>query len=96
MGPRLDSLDQFASPIFVAAAMWNHGPQMADAMREKGVERPTFTGTELRDLIAYLAPATGGPPGGPVYALPGRVEAGRLLFAEKRCVECHGAGGVGG
>ena len=31
-----------------------------------------------------------------MYALPGRVEAGRLLFAEKKCVECHSAGGAGG
>ena len=76
--------------------MWNHGPQMAETMKEKGIERPTFTGNELRDLIAYLAPATAGPQEGPVYALPGRPEAGRQLFAEKRCIECHAVGGVGG
>ena len=96
VGPPLDSLKQFTSPIFVAAALWNHGPQMAEKMKEKGVERPTFTGAELRDLIAFLAPATGGPPEGPVYALPGRVEAGRMLFSEKHCVECHAVGGAGG
>ncbi len=96
VGPALDSLKQFTSPIFVAAALWNHGPQMAEVMKEKGIQRPTFTGAELRDLIAYLAPATGGPPVGPVYALPGRVEAGRMLFSEKHCVECHALGGAGG
>jgi len=96
VGPPLDHLAQFRSPIYVASAMWNHGPQMAEKMREKGVERPAFTGTELRDLVAYLAPATAGPPEGPVYALPGRPELGRQLFAEKRCIECHAVGGVGG
>jgi mono/diheme cytochrome c family protein len=95
-GPPLDSMKVFASPILVATALWNHGPQMAEAMKEKGIDRPSFTGAELRDLIAYLAPATGGPPQGPVYAVPGRVETGRLLFAEKQCVQCHSAGGVGG
>lgn len=96
VGPNLDSLKQFASPIFVASAMWNHGPAMADAMKAKGVVRPTFTGQELRDLVAFLAPATGGAPEGPLYILPGRPEVGRELFAEKKCVRCHSVGGAGG
>ena len=96
VGPTLDHLSQFRSPIYVASAMWNHGPQMAERMREKGIERPAFTGNELRDLIAFLAPGTGGVQEGPVYALPGRPEAGRQLFATKGCVECHVVGGAGG
>jgi mono/diheme cytochrome c family protein len=95
VGPDLDHLQQFRSPIYVASAMWNHGPAMAEVMKAKGVDRPTFTGPELRNLIAFLAPATAGPQEGPLYVLPGRAEAGRLLFAEKRCVECHAVGGVG-
>jgi cytochrome c2 len=35
VGPNLDSLKQDGSAIFVAAAMWNHGPTMAEAMRAK-------------------------------------------------------------
>jgi mono/diheme cytochrome c family protein len=96
VGPNLDHLQQFRSPIFVASAMWNHGPQMAEKMKERGIERPTFTAKELQDLIAYLAPATGGPEEGPLYVLPGRAESGRQLFAEKRCVECHAVAGAGG
>ena len=96
VGPNLDSLKQFASPIYVASAMWNHGPAMADAMKAKGVERPRFTAQELRDLIAFLAPATGGAPEGPLYVLPGRPQLGRELFVEKKCVRCHSVSGVGG
>jgi mono/diheme cytochrome c family protein len=96
VGPNLDSLKQFASPIYVASAMWNHGPAMAEAMKAKGVERPTFTAQELRDLIGFLAPATGGAPEGPLYVLPGRPELGRELFVEKKCIQCHSVGGVGG
>jgi mono/diheme cytochrome c family protein len=96
VGPNLDSLNQFASPIYVASAMWNHGPAMAEVMKAKGVERPTFTAQELRDLIAFLAPATGGAPEGPLYVLPGRPELGRELFVEKKCIQCHSVGGVGG
>lgn len=94
-GPSVDHLKQFASPLYVAAALWNHGPQMADAMKAKGIERPTFTALELRDLIAYLSPATG-TVAGSVFVLPGNAESGRLLFAEKQCVQCHSVGGAGG
>jgi mono/diheme cytochrome c family protein len=96
VGPNLDSLKQFASPIYVASAMWNHGPAMAEVMKARGVERPAFTAQELRDLIAFLAPATGGVPEGPLYVLPGRPELGRELFVEKKCIQCHSVGGVGG
>jgi mono/diheme cytochrome c family protein len=96
VGPNLDSLKQFASPIYVASAMWNHGPAMAEAMKARGIERPTFTAPELRDLIAFLAPATAGPPEGPLYVLPGRPELGRDLFVEKKCIQCHSVGGAGG
>jgi mono/diheme cytochrome c family protein len=96
VGPALDSYVHFASPIYVATALWNHGPQMAEVMKRQGVERPAFVGSELRDLIAYIAPMSSGPSQGPVYALPGRPEAGRLLFAEKGCVGCHSAAGAGG
>jgi mono/diheme cytochrome c family protein len=94
-GPSLDHLKQFTSPIFVAAAMWNHGPAMMEVMRARGIERPTLIGSELRDLIAYFAPGSTAPPAGRLYVLPGRPESGRRLLAEKRCVECHGGTGRG-
>jgi mono/diheme cytochrome c family protein len=95
-GPNLSGLRQFGSPIYAAAAMWNHGPQMGDAMKAKGIQRPTFTAGELRELIAYLSPVTGGATAGPVFVLPGDPGTGRVLFAEKQCVQCHAAGGTGG
>jgi len=64
-------------------------------MKAKGIERPTFTAPELRDLIAYLSPSTGAAAGS-VFVLPGNAESGRLLFAEKQCVQCHSVGAVGG
>ncbi|HEU5192030.1 MAG TPA: c-type cytochrome [Methylomirabilota bacterium] len=94
-GPDLAGLKQFGSPLYAAAAMWNHGPQMGDAMKAKGVQRPTFTAAELRDLIAYLSPSTGASPT-IVFVVPGDAETGRVRFAEKQCVQCHAASGVGG
>jgi cytochrome c551/c552 len=96
MGPSLDNLGQYGSPILVAAAMWNHGPGMEEMMEERGVERPTFSGTELTDLISYLESVSPPPLGGPLYVLPGDSEEGRVIFTEKSCIECHGVDGVGG
>ena len=96
VGPNLDFLKQFASPLFVAAALWNHGPQMMEAMKTGGIERPAFIGPELHDLLAYLVPASSGPREGPLYVLPGRAEEGRRLFTDKRCIGCHNVAGEGG
>jgi mono/diheme cytochrome c family protein len=84
IGPSLDQLSRYGSPILVAAAMWNHGPKMMELMREKGIERPTFSGSELTDLISYLESVAPPPLEGALYVLPGSAEEGRVLFTEKR------------
>lgn len=95
VGPNLSFLKLVGSPIYVATAMWNHGPQMMEAMKVRGIRRPAFTGQELRDLLVYLTPAGAALQEGPVYVLPGRADSGQRLFTEKRCLECHSVGGVG-
>ncbi len=96
VGPSLDHLKQYGSPIFVAAAMWNHGPAMTETMRARGIERPVFKDAELIDLIAYIKSASPLPVAGPLYVLPGRAAEGHRLFVEKRCSDCHGVAGKGG
>ncbi len=73
----------------IAAVMWNHAPGMERVFEEKRVVRPTFKPGEMASLLAFL------------YYLgslnpPGDADAGARLFAEKRCVQCHSLGGVGG
>ncbi|UCC72933.1 MAG: c-type cytochrome [Gemmatimonadota bacterium] len=96
LGPSLDHLGQYGSPILVAAAMWNHGPGMQAMMEDKGIERPAFSGSELTDLIAYLESISPPSLAGPLYVLPGDANEGRVTFAEKGCAECHSVQGVGG
>ncbi|HTO12594.1 MAG TPA: c-type cytochrome [Candidatus Binatia bacterium] len=96
IGPSLDALKQSASPISLAAAMWNHGPQMAEVMRARGIPRPTFQGRDLADLLAYIGSVAPPSESGPLYVLPGRTAEGRALFAEKRCIDCHSVRGQGG
>lgn len=95
-GPSLDHLRQYGSPILVAAAMWNHGPSMQAMMQDKGITRPTFSGSELTDLIAYLESISELSLTEPLYVLPGSVDQGRVAFAKNGCAECHSVHGVGG
>jgi mono/diheme cytochrome c family protein len=96
VGPGLDFLKRANSPVLVAAAMWNHGPEMAEVMRAKGITRPTFEGRELVDLIAYIVAAAQTDGGDTVQVIPGTPERGQRLFAEKQCMACHSVGGKGG
>jgi len=95
-GPSLDSLGQYNSPIFLAAAMWNHGPSMTEAMRAAGITRPNFTQAELQNLIAFIKSASPVGEQQPLYLLPGRPDQGQRLFVQKGCIECHSVKGRGG
>jgi len=96
LGPSLDVVGQSGSPMNVAAAMWNHGPAMAETMRAEGIERPNLNASELRDLVAYLRAAAPERAGSPVSILPGNVNEGRVLFEKKQCIKCHSIQGKGG
>jgi mono/diheme cytochrome c family protein len=96
-GPSVDFLKAVNSPVLVAAAMWNHGPEMAEAMKARGIPRPTLQGKELADLVAYIAAAAReGAAATAQQVVPGTPERGQRLFAEKRCFVCHQVGGRGG
>jgi mono/diheme cytochrome c family protein len=95
VGPGLDDLKRQGTPIYVAAAMWNHGPRMTEAMKARNLVRPRFRDDELRDLLAFIASASPVLPDGPLHVLPGRADSGRRLFVAKRCAECHRIGGTG-
>jgi len=94
-GPNLDLTSEAHSPIRLAAAMWNHGPEMAESMQSKGIERRTLTGLELADLYAYFSAADPSQEvAGPV--LPGSAGRGRGLYRSAGCRGCHGSDGRGG
>lgn len=96
IGPSLDFLGRYRSPIPVAAAMWNHGSAMAEEMRRRGIERPAFTGRELLDLIAFLEGVSPRPATEAMSVLPGVAAVGRELYIEKQCARCHGPSGEEG
>lgn len=96
VGPPLDPLKRANSPVLVAAAMWNHGPEMAEAMKARGIVRPTFQNKEILDLIAHIVASAKDTGGETAQVVPGTPERGEKLFAERHCASCHAVGGKGG
>jgi mono/diheme cytochrome c family protein len=96
IGPSLDFVSQFGSPIQIATGMWNHAPAMLAAQETQNVRRPTLTGRELSDIAAYLWLRADDPSLGTLHMLPGSPEIGGQGFADLGCIECHSVRGSGG
>jgi len=88
--PDLSDLKRFASPLYIAQAIWNHGPAMLASMRRQGVPPPRFDEGELSDLSAYLRQIGQSGPQERALLAPGNPNHGRELFASKGCGACHG------
>jgi mono/diheme cytochrome c family protein len=95
-GPSLDFFKGVTSPVLLAVALWNHGPEMAQAAETRGIPRPTFTGKELGDIVAFIGAAAKPGSGQLATVQPGVPESGQKLFTTRHCVECHSIAGRGG
>jgi mono/diheme cytochrome c family protein len=63
--------------------MWNHAPAMLKKGRETNIPSPQLQGTEMTDLLAFLASLR--------YVEPaGTPVAGKQVFADRGCAACHG------
>jgi mono/diheme cytochrome c family protein len=95
VGPPLDTYKQYVSPMFMARALWNHGPEMEVAMEQLGIKRPKFEGDDLSHILAYLQSASTAVVARK-YIEPGNPQQGRALFKAKGCIRCHSIRGRGG
>jgi cytochrome c2 len=86
-GPPLDKYAQYASPIYLTTALWNHGKAMSGIMEQLHVPRPVFEKNDIPNLLAYIRTVGGEP--GRVYIAPGNLQRGEKLFLEKQCINCH-------
>jgi len=73
----------------LAGMFWNHTPRMIETVRSRGYQWPTFTGSELADLISYIYYIK-------LFDEPGDPNLGERWFGEKGCRACHAVGGAGG
>ena len=94
VAPALDEYSPYVSPLHLTASLWNRGKAMAEEMDKRRVERPTFEGNDIADLLAYIRSAGGSSER--VYVAPGNPNRGEALFKAKHCVECHAVKGHGG
>jgi cytochrome c2 len=96
LGPRLDELAPQMSSLFLAQALWNHGPEMAAKMAEAHVERPRLEGRDVADIVAFVrGPGRAAPSTDEIMAQLGSPRAGKAVFAVKGCVKCHAVAGGG-
>lgn len=95
LAPGFDRLAKYVSPLFLAQALWNHGPGMEKVLREKGINRPQFEKGEIVDLSAYIRSASRGTERGRVYMSPGNPKRGAAVFKDKGCANCHAIHGKG-
>ncbi len=84
-GPDLAQAELRGSLSTIAGFQWNHGPAMWEMMRNRGLRIPRFTEQEMSDIVAYLFFLQ-------YEEAPGDEAAGRRLFGEKGCENCHGGG----
>ncbi len=75
--------DRGFSPYDMAALMWNHAPEMWEAMARQGVARPALDEQQAADLFVFFYAAS-------YFETPGNSRSGRQLFLARRCGQCHG------
>ena len=89
-GPALDRFSRHVSPAPLAQAMWNAGPEMQAEQMRKRRAVPSFTGSEMADIQAFIR-SEGLRVGRDVQLQPlpdpGR---GAAVFKSKQCDLCHG------
>ena len=88
LGGRLDNLPRGASPLSIAQDLWNHGYAMVTAMEMQNLDVPTFEGSEIIDLMAYLR-SQGQRGAAQEFQSAGDPENGERLFKVKGCSRCH-------
>jgi len=89
VGPRLDRMQSPLTSVSLAQGMWNHGTQMLEMLRSLRIEPPTFRGTEMVDLVAYVRQLNRNPRR-QFFSL-GDPHKGEILFRSKGCSSCHSA-----
>ena len=71
------------TPTIMATLMWNHAPEMWEAMRTQGVPPPRLTPEAAADLFAYFVSAR-------YFEKPGDAARGKRALTAHHCLDCHG------
>jgi len=88
IGPDFVDMDLNCSVTEIAGRMWNHGPKMWEAMKNKGIAVPTFEKGEMADIIASIY-------GIKLNEVRGDTGKGQQVLNKKQCLSCHSLKGKG-
>jgi cytochrome c len=89
VGPDLGRTGHHVSLTAFAARMWNHGPKMWAAMKERRIDVPKLSGQDTADILAYLYVAH-------YFDPSSSARRGAKALADKGCTQCHSVKGKGG
>lgn len=95
VGPALDKIRRYGSPLFLAQAMWNHSIAMTQKIQQYKYKRPEFMGSDIANLFSYLLSIARRNKDSIGYMVPGSPRNGEVLFREKGCIDCHKIGNEG-
>jgi len=89
IGPNLSSpLERKETVDDLVASMWNHAPAMWERMEAEKLPRPQLDEKAVSDLLAFLYVTR-------YLDEPGSALAGRKVFANLGCSQCHAVRGEG-
>ncbi|HLG39048.1 MAG TPA: c-type cytochrome [Chitinophagaceae bacterium] len=91
LGPDFNKMRQFASPLYIVQAMWNHGPAMQEEIKKSNLKYPTLTDQDIVDISAYIQQAALG--NTEIKMSPGNPVKGKQVFQNKNCQNCHSIDG---
>jgi cytochrome c551/c552 len=89
VGPDLAQDQYFGSAAELASVLWSHIPDMNRKYRQLGLDRPTLSESEMRDLMGFLFYLR-------YLGEPGSALKGKMLLDEKGCTSCHDLSRTGG
>jgi mono/diheme cytochrome c family protein len=87
-GPPVVKWGSLEDPLRLAEQMWNHGPAMREAFRQRHFTWGELTGQELTDILVYLQNLPETRDLVHNFEIPS-AGSGEQLFREKGCTNCH-------
>jgi cytochrome c551/c552 len=85
--PDFARLQEYASPLYMAQSMWNHGPSMQEKMKELKMTYPALTGENIANITTYIRQVTLTET--EIKMSPGNPSKGKNVFKKKGCFNCH-------
>ena len=94
---RLDAFKDSISPLFLAQALWNHGPETAAKLAELQLAWPHLESDDVANISCFISGGVRGPSSMDwAQVQGGNPASGKALFEGKGCGRCHAVSGVGG